>query len=154
MATYWEQYAADEQRRARLARRVVLVVLIVILASVTSWWLLRNYREKQRVNAFLELIRKGDYRTAYTYWGCSVERPCRDYSYEKFLEDWGPKGLYGDVSAIQRGRTHGCTDGVIQILHTRTGDVWLWIDRDSLTLSYAPWPVCNPRIPASSLRGQ
>jgi len=155
MASYLEEYGEQEARRARLVKRVALAVLLVLVAAVAAYFGLRNYREKRRLEAFLDLLRRGDYQTAYTFWGCSTESPCRDYSYQKFLEDWGPQGVYGKhLAQLKRRRLHSCADGVIQILDVGDQEAWLWIDRSRLQLSYAPWPVCNPRIPASSLRGQ
>ena len=155
MASYLEEYGQQEARRARWIRRVTLILLVVLAGSAVAYFTLRNYREKQRLEAFFTLLKHGDYPAAYTFWGCSVEQPCRDYSYQKFLEDWGPEGVYGKhLAQIDRGRMHSCPEGVIQILQAGNEEVWLWVDRGTLQLSYAPWPVCNPRIPASSLRGE
>lgn len=152
MASYLEEYGEREARRQRTVRSIVRIsaavfVLAIALALLYRFYL-RDYRERRQLEAFYELLRKQDYAAAYRLWGCSVEKPCPQYSYEKFLEDWGPQSAYRDIAAARVTDTRSCEDGLIQTLRFSPKDeVWLWVDRASRTIGYAPWPVCRPRVP-------
>lgn len=154
MASYLEEYGEREARRERLIRSIVriagAVLVLAIAFGLLYWFYLRDYREKRQLETFYELLRKQDYAAAYQLWGCSVERPCPQYSYEKFLEDWGPQSPHRDIAAARVTDTRSCEDGLIQTLRFGPKDeVWLWVDRSTRTIGYAPWPVCRPRVPIS-----
>jgi len=152
MASFLEEYGEKEARRERLIRSILRLSAALLVAALAVALLyrfyLRDYREKRQLETFYELLRKQDYPAAYRLWGCSVETPCPQYGYEKFLEDWGPQSPHGDIAAARVTDTRSCEDGVIQTLRFRPDDeVWLWVDRSSRTIGYAPWPVCRPRVP-------
>jgi len=154
MSGYLEGYGAGEDQRERIIKRVVLAVVSVAVLGAVAWFLFRNYREEKQVAAFLELLRNKDYQAAYGLWGCSETTPCREYPFDKFLEDWGPKSQHADLSAMRPPATiyalsrRSCRGGIIKTLEFPQDKVLLWVERKDLTLGYAPWPVCNPRIPA------
>jgi hypothetical protein len=147
MGGYLAEYGAGEERRWKLIKRSAAAVVLVLVVAAVLYFTLRDRKEKGRAEAFLELLRKKDYASAYQFWGCSVAQPCRSYSYERFLEDWGAKGLYANVSKARLGRTRSCETGVIAPVQIGTDDpVLLWISRADLSLSFAPWPVCTPKM--------
>jgi hypothetical protein len=150
MTGYLEGYGAGEERRERIIKRSLVAALVVLVVGGALYFFLRDYREKQQIQAFLELLQKKDYRAAYQMWGCTEASPCREYSFEKFLEDWGPKSPHANLSSVKVVKTRSCSSGVIQTLNFGDDDeVWLWVGRKDLTLGFAPWPMCNPQMPAS-----
>ncbi len=170
MAGYLEAYGETEERRSRFARRLVIAVasalgLIVLWSLFYVFWL-STYPAKRTVHEFIDDLRKHDYHSAYRIWGCS--QPCPDYSYDRFLEDWGPKSEFANADAIKIARSElrpnisafvswisgadSCHNGVIITLKGSNGsDVPLWYARDTKTLGFSPWPICAERIPAPAM---
>jgi hypothetical protein len=148
MAGYLENYRAGEAEREKRIRWVALGVVVVLILAATLYFLLRNYRETQQAKLFFELLRKKDYTAAYALWGCTERTPCRDYVTAKFMEDWGPSSPRANLSAMKITKTRGCSTGVIFETDFGTGQPdYLWVDRKTKYLGFAPWPVCNPRLP-------
>jgi hypothetical protein len=151
---YLENYGAGEEKRDKLLKRAGLIFLFALLSAGLGWYFLHNYQEDGRVSQFVELLKKKDYPTAYAMWGCTVAQPCRDYNYERFLEDWGGKGTHADASAIQVEKTRSCKGGVIRKLKYPRDEVLIFVSRGDLQLTYPPWgDACEVRLksPASSV---
>jgi hypothetical protein len=145
MSGYLEQYGAGDERREKIIKRVLIAAAAVVVFAGTLWLLFRNYNEENRMKAFLEDLRKQDYKSAYTLWGCTDAQPCRDYQFEKFLEDWGPRSSHASLASLRVVKTRSCAHSVIQILDFGGGEeVNLMVDRKTLAVGFAPWPVCNP----------
>jgi hypothetical protein len=146
VSTYLDNYGAGEAERERLWKRLALVVLAGLAVGVSLYWFVfRNRAEKQQAERFFELLAAKDYKAAHALWGCTDEKPCRDYGLDKFLEDWGPNSTHADVSKRQIKDLRSCQGGIIQVLEFGKSDqVLLWVNRADLTLSFAPWPTCNP----------
>jgi hypothetical protein len=69
--------------------------------------------------------------------------------FDKFLEDWGPKNSRGDIQAARIVKTRSCDTGVIYTLEYGKQDpLLLWVERKDHALGFAPWPACDPRMPA------
>ena len=150
MPGYLEAYGAGEEKRERLIKRVALLVAVVLIVGGVAYFLLRNYRETRQVKLFLELLGRKDYASAYQLWGCTQTAPCRNYTLDKFMEDWGPQSPHANLSALKITKTRGCDTGVIFETNFGQGEpVYLWVDRKTRDLGFAPWPVCNPRMPPS-----
>ncbi len=153
MSGYFEQYGAGERRREKVVRWLVISAAILTIATISGYFYLRTYRAERSVSAFLQALRAGDYKNAYRMWGC--EQPCRDYSFDKFLEDWGPKSEFANASQASIEKARFCNTGVIVTLRSPAGDdVALWYERGNRTLGFSPWPVCVERIPAPPEPGQ
>lgn len=149
MAGYLEGYGVDEARRGRLIKRIILSVIGVAILGTVLYFQFRNFAEERQVKRFRELLQSQDYQTAYSLWGCTAETPCRDYSYERFLEDWGSKSPHADVSAVKVEKTRSCDAGIIQIWDFGKDEkVFLYVKRTDKTLSFAPFEFCNPRFQA------
>jgi|SRR5947209_4363802 len=146
MSGYLEAYGSDEERKARratLIKRGVLLVLFLAIAGGLGYTLFKNYSEERIIKTFLEDLRKQDYQSAYGLWGCTASKPCRDYSFSKFMDDWGPKGPHADVSNARIGLSQSCGTGVIlRVDYKGAEPVPLWVERGSRTISFAPWPEC------------
>lgn len=154
MAGYLEGYGAGEEERERLIKRILVSLLVVAALGGTLYLLFRNYRETQQAKLFFELLRAKNYQAAYRLWGCDKPsaQACRDYTFDNFMEDWGPKSSHADLSSLEFGRIRGCETGVIVTVQFGEGrEDLLWVDRATKVLGYAPWPVCNPRLPAGGI---
>ena len=141
MSSYLATYGAGEQKKADLIKWSVLTVLGVAVLSVVLYYSFRHYRERGQISAFLEQIESKNFPEAYKLWGCSKEQPCRDYSYEKFLEDWGPAGEYKNAHQARISERFSCVGGIIRTLdfgQDRT--VSLWVESKDLLVTFAPPP--------------
>lgn len=153
MGSYLDFYGAGEERRAKVRKRILLGVLAALFVCVVGgvfYFMFRNWREDRQARQFLSLLGRQEYQTAYQLWGCTAEKPCRDYGFDKFLEDWGPKNPRGDIRAARIGKTRSCATGVIYTLEfgKQEDPLLLWVERQDLALGFAPWPACDPRMPA------
>lgn len=146
MKDYLDNYGVADARRERLLKRISLSVLACIIVGGTLWFFFRNFKEESRVREFLTLLERHEYQTAYALWGCTEATPCRDYKFERFMQDWGPQSDAADTAAIRRVKVKSCDNGIIQLLQIKGQDVNLYVDRTTLVLGFAPWPVCNPRV--------
>jgi hypothetical protein len=153
MSSYLEEYGVGEERRERFWKRLALAALLLLVTGGFLYYWFRNYREEQQAKRFFELLKHQQYKEAYALWGCTDTRPCRDYNYDRFMEDWGPQSGH-DPSKLKVVQTRSCTGGVIQVLQwgNPKDEVYLWINREDLILSFAPWggPICNPSFRPSS----
>ena len=154
MSGYLDDFGASDARREAIFKRIIAVAVIVASVGGILYFQFRNFREERRVKSFLQLVESKDYEGAYALWGCSVEAPCPGYSYTKFLEDWGPESEHPDISLASITRTRSCDDGIFQTLSFGEEDeIWLWVGRSDRVIGYAPWPMCNPRLPKSEIEG-
>jgi len=146
MNNYLDNYGVADARREKRTKRILYTVLTLAVVGGLLWFFLRNYKEEARVKEFLSLLERQDYKSAYGLWGCTEATPCRDYNFESFLRDWGPKSDAGNVAGIQRAKVKSCDKGIIQQLQIKGQEVNLYVDRTTLVIGFAPWPVCNPRV--------
>lgn len=141
MAGYLDTYGAGDEARSRLIKRSVIAVIAAIVIAVAAYLGFRNFREKQVVNHFLAEVNAGHFQAAYRLWGCTDSHPCNDYSYQKFLEDWGPKQTR---SNWQISDVDGCRSGVVVTVDaTGSQPAPLWVDRSDKRISFSPWPECQ-----------
>jgi hypothetical protein len=146
MSSYLEEYGSSEEQKARLAklvkRAVVALISLLILAGL-GYVFFKNYPEERQVKNFLENLRKQDFQTAYRMWGCSESTPCRDYAFQKFMDDWGPKGSHADIGSAHIGLSQSCGTGVLLRVDYKGAEaVPLWVERSTKVVSFAPWPEC------------
>ena len=153
MGDFLSQYSAGDQTRDKVVRWILIVIAAVAVVWAIDWVLttygtfnLRDVREQWRAHSFFSLLSDKQYEAAYKMWGCDVSAPCRDYNFQKFMEDWGPKSPAADPSKRHVNAVRHCKTGIIQVINFGSGDaVNLWVESKDMTLSFAPWPVCNPR---------
>ena len=147
MAGYLEEYGVGDLKRERAIRWILIVAAVLVVGAITGYFVFRTLPAKQHVGRFLDELRKGDYQAAYRLWGCA--QPCRDYPFDKFMEDWGPKGELGDPAQAKITSSSFCSSGVIvKVSSPKAAEIDLWYQRSDGTLTYAPYPVCVERIPA------
>jgi hypothetical protein len=148
MGGYLAGYGAGEERREKIWWRVALGVLACAILAGILYFQFRNYSEEKQVKEFLARLKAGDYKSAYSLWGCSDEHPCPQYTFEKFMEDWGPKSPHADAAAAKINKIKSCNAGIIEFIQFpgQSEDVQLWVERKDKVLGFAPWPVCDPRM--------
>ena len=145
MAGYLDNYGAGEEQREKLIKRVVIVLVAVIVVGGVAFFFLKNYRQEKQVKTFFDLLEKKDYRAAYRLWGCTDEKPCRDYSFDRFMEDWGPNGAHSRPNSYRVTKSRSCGSGVILTVDMGDGQQEkLWVERNDLTIGFSPWPGCPP----------
>jgi hypothetical protein len=155
MPGYLDEYGVSDAKRERNIKRILIGVAVLAVVGLGLWLFLRNYPENRQMRAFLNDLKKGDYRAAYALWGCTEVHPCKDYPFEKFMEDWGPSTGHDNASVSIRKNfresfSQSCTAGVIYVVGFSKGDpVTLWVDRKDQAVGFAPWPVCNPAGPVT-----
>lgn len=151
MSGYLENFGAGEEKREKRRWRIVFSVLGLLVISGASYFAFRNYREEKQLTLFFDTLNQRNYKAAYEMWGCTEQTPCRDYSFDRFQEDWGPKSKHANLSAMKVVKTKSCGGGIIRIVDFGAGDeVNLWVDRKDRMIGFAPWPVCNPRMPGAA----
>ena len=152
MSDYFSQYGNTGQTREKIIRWVLITMVLVALLWVADWGLgvngtynLRDWHEQYRAHQFFSLLGDKQYAAAYGLWGCDITHPCRDYSFQKFMEDWGPKSPAASLASRKVLSVRHCGTGVIESIDLGSGDpVNLHIDAGDLTIGFAPWPICNP----------
>ncbi len=144
--------SGNEEPKSKVRRHVISVVVFVLLVALGIWYLLRFYPEKKAAEHFFDALVAGDTQRAYQIW-----KPSSSYSYQDFLEDWGPSGYYGPVKsyhveAAQAAPKEG--SGVIVVVelspfqpfptgndpekNRRTKEVRIWVERKDKSLSFPP----------------
>lgn len=146
MAGYLDRYGAGDEEREKLIKRLLLAAVFVLILSGFAWVLFKNYRQERQIKLFLNLLRRQDYQSAYSLWGCSEIKPCDAYPFDKFLEDWGPSSARSELSSTRVAKTRSCGNGVIVTVHLgRDREEKLWVERGDLTIGFSPWPGCPAR---------
>ncbi len=141
MGGYLESYGAGEERREKLIKRSIIAVLVLLVAAVLAYALFHNYPEESQAKRFFEALRAHDYKTAYTFWGCSEAKPCRDYPFNEFMKDWGPQ--QAPVADFDVLDAESCGSGVIVDVDAgKAGDKKLWVERSTHLLSFPPYERC------------
>lgn len=168
MAGYLANYGAGEEQREKRIRR--LAIIGVIVGAVLGLYLitfhtpilerylrfvqiLKNHKEEKRVDLFLNLLARQDYKGAYTLWGCTDAKPCRDYTFQNFMEDWGPKGSPASRELFHTTRSRSCGSGVILTVDSvNNREEKLWVEKDDLTIGFSPYPGCYASPPPVEVR--
>jgi hypothetical protein len=150
MAGYLEAYGAAEEHRARklgVLKHVSIALVAVLVVGLVLYAIFKNHSEEHQAKTFLNLLAAHNYSAAYAMWGCTDSRPCPDYPFTKFQEDWGPKSAHADESSAHIAISQSCGTGVLIRLDYKPSEepVALWVERDSRIISFAPWPECPGR---------
>jgi hypothetical protein len=150
MSGYLEAYGASEEQRARrfgILKNTAIAVAVLLIASGTLYGIFKNYSEEQQAKTFVARLGAHDYPGAYGLWGCSESKPCPDYPYDKFLDDWGPKSAHAAQGAPDMDSSQGCGSGVLIRLNYKDAGqpVTLWVENATKVISFAPWEECPGR---------
>ena len=155
MPGYLDQYGAGEEQRNRLIARIVVSILVVTVITGLGWYLLKNHHQEGVIKTFLTDIRNGDYQAAYREWGCTAQKPCTGYTFEKFMSDWGPQAQNSsgapdppDRGVLGLDDSESCNSGVLLTVQVNRGRTEkLWVDKRSESINFAPYPICPHKSP-------
>jgi hypothetical protein len=150
MSSYLEAYGAAEEHRARvigIVKTSSIVLACVLVVGLILYGIFKNRSEEQRARTFVGLLQAHDYPAAYAMWGCTNTRPCPEYPFTKFQEDWGPQSAHANGAVAHIGMTQSCGSGVLIRMDYQGPEepVSLWVERDSGIISFAPWAECPGR---------
>lgn len=150
MSSYLESYGAAEELRARRIRLIKISSIVAVcglILALVLYGILKNRSEEQQARLFVQLLNARDYSGAYRLWGCTEQQPCPAYPFAKFLEDWGPHSPHADESSAHIGLSQSCGSGVVIRIDYQGAEepVPLWVEHESKTISFAPWPECPGR---------
>jgi hypothetical protein len=151
---YLADYGKSGLRREKVWKWLFVILGLLILGGITEYFLtlygtynLRDIRPQWQARRFFSALEAKNYDEAYRLWGCTAAAPCRDYSKQKFLEDWGAQSPRAAIAKRQVKAVRHCETGIIEVMDLGPDDpLNLYVDRKDLSLSFAPWPVCNPRM--------
>jgi hypothetical protein len=133
-------YGQADRRYEKIAKLAGYALLAAVVAGGLYWLLFRNWREERQISTFLTLLEQQKYEDGYRMWGCSTETPCPNYSYNKFLEDWGPNSAIGNVSNFHVGRSYDQPSGVIILVEVNGHKIAnLWVGRGSEVIGFSPY---------------
>ncbi len=146
MAGYLDNYGAGDDTRSRIVKKAALYTVIAAVVVLAAFLFFHNRTETNRVREFLSQIRSQNYQQAYQMWGCTPQTPCRDYAFQKFMEDWGPQGRYPDPNATRLTTVDSCGTGVVVTIEYPNAEPFgLYVDRQKKDIGFAPWPRCPGR---------
>jgi hypothetical protein len=147
VSEFLQDYGEGDAKRSRRWKIAAAAAVLIAVVGGGLYFYFRDYREERQVAQFVVNLQSGNYDAAYAQWGCTREVECRDYAFEKFMEDWGPGSPAAQPNMIKIGRKRSCDGGIIQTLELQPGDeVLLYVDRYEKTLGFSPWPTCNPSM--------
>jgi len=146
------QTEIGQPRTSKKARYAITLSVLALLVVVAVWFFfLRFATEKRTVAHFLAAVAGGDFGHAYQLWHAEPS-----YSYNDFLQDWGPKGYYGPVRSFRITKVDQPKDGSGVIVdvelspftpfpdendvvkNRQTKEVRIWIERRDQSISFAP----------------
>jgi hypothetical protein len=135
-------YGAADERRSRLIKRIVIWggAAVIVILGLYLWF--RNFRQEQTVKQFFALLAQKRYQEAYAMMGCAADHPCKYYSPEKFMEDFGPSSPFAHPESLKVAHEDNCGNGVVFDVGQPEG---LFVDKDTNTVSFAPGPRCPGR---------
>jgi len=141
MTGYLDNYGAGEEKREKIVHRVVLwTVAILALAGILYFilhFVIPNRREQAQAKQFFQLLAARDYKQAYALWGCTDAKPCHDYPFQLFMEDWGPGAAPVTTFDVLDGETCG-TGVIVDVDAGKAGDRKVWVDARSEQLASIP----------------
>ena len=156
-----------EEPKSKTLRYAVTGVAFAILLAVGLWWFVfRFWGEKRAADHFLETLASGNTERAYCLWklgeactnqpAAEISRSSQSYTYQDFLEDWGPGGYYGPVKSygIETAQLLSGASGVIVVIRVspfpqlpensdaekqrQTKEVRIWVESSDKSLSFPP----------------
>ncbi len=142
MGGYLQTYGAGEERRNRIIKWIILGCIAALILAWILYLVFHNYSEKQAVKKFLAEVNSHNYQQAYSDWGCTAAKPCPNYDYKRFLEDWGPDKKI--TSPWQIASVDGCKSFVTVNVKAAGAELQsLGVERGTDTIMYAPAPECQ-----------
>ena len=142
MGGYLQTYGAGEEHRNKVIKWIILGCIAALIVAWILYLVFHNYPEKQAVKKFLAEVNSHNYQQAYSDWGCTAAKPCPNYDYHRFLEDWGPDKKI--TSPWQIASVDGCKSFVTVNVKAGGAELQsLGVERGTDTIMYAPAPECQ-----------
>jgi hypothetical protein len=146
MPGYLDHYGEGYEKGHKRKKLIAVVALLVIVGGSALYLTLRNFRQKAKVTEFVELLQKRDYSAAYRLWGCTEAKPCPDYSFQRFMDDWGHKSQNAQIASFHISRSRSCGTGVIVTVDFGANrEERFWVESNEMTIGFSPWSVCPAR---------
>jgi len=143
MAGYLDQYGAGEERRGKIIRNLVIAAVTLVVVGGSLFFNFHNWREERQVMSFMELLTAKDYKAAYALFGCTDQKPCRYYPFDKFMEDWGPASGHTGYNQARITRSRSCGSGVlITVDYGKNQPEKLWVERVDKSIGFPPVQGC------------
>ena len=143
MAGYLDQYGAGEERRGKIIRNLVIAVVILVVVGGSLFFYFHNWRQERQVNQFMKLLAAKDYKAAYALFGCTDQKPCRYYPFDKFMEDWGPASGHSGYDQARITRSRSCGSGVLLTVdYGKNQQEKLWVERVDNSIGFPPVQGC------------
>jgi len=140
MSGYLDNYGAGEERRENIIKKALIALAVLIVVGAPLLYIFHNIRQEHRLKQFFSLLAVHDYKAAYALWGCTDAKPCRGYSLNDFMQDWGPNK--GDPTKFRITRSKSCGSGVILNVDFGNERNILWVQRNNLVIGFSPFPGC------------
>ena len=106
----------------KLRHSIIVVVAVVVTYAAFAvmlpkvlWYPIYYHSEWGTIHRFLNAVLAGDTKDAYQIW-----KPVPSYTFDRFMEDWGPDGYYGPVKSYNVKDTDhpkgcACVDVSVQV---------------------------------------
>lgn len=135
----------------RYRRLALFVGSAAVIAAITIAILLRFHTERSTVRQLMNAISDGNFQEAYEVW-----KPTGSYTYQDFLQDWGPNGYYGPVKSFRIENHLTQKQGSVVTIAvdvspyqpfpgdddfpkaSKTKQVLLWVNSSDQSLSFPP----------------
>ena len=142
MGGYLGTYGAGEEKRERTIRAILLWAAVALVAAAillfVFHFVIPNRSERNEVKRFFQLLAAQDYKQAYAMWGCTEAKPCRDYPFTSFMQDWGSQTV-PVTSSFQVLDGESCGSGVIVDVDLgKAGDKKVWVERSDRSIGFLP----------------
>ena len=82
-----------------IAGFIITIAVFVAAFPDYLWYPFAYYKEIKTADAFIQEVAGGEMQAAYKTW-----KPSGSYTFQDFMEDWGPSGYYGPVRSYRLGR--------------------------------------------------
>jgi len=143
MAGYLDQYGAGEERRGKIIRNLVIAAVTLVVVGGSLFFYFHNWREERQVMNFMNLLNAKDYKAAYALFGCTDQKPCRYYPFDKFMEDWGPASGHTGYNQARITRSRSCGSGVLLTVdYGKSQQEKLWVERVDKSIGFPPVQGC------------
>jgi len=143
MAGYLDQYGAGEERRGKIIRNVVISVVALVVIGGALYFNFHNFREERQVMQFMSYLSAKNYKAAYALFGCTDQKPCRYYPFDKFMEDWGPSSGHTGFENARISRSRSCGSGVLLTVdYGKNQQEKLWVERVDKSIGFPPVQGC------------
>lgn len=133
---YGHHVVPKKQRPLKQRIAIALAIGITLIAVCTGVYKFINFREENRVSAFLADIQSGNFSNAYERWDVSEGH----YAMKEFMEDWGKDGYYGKTVAsakVSDSNSHGTAVIVYVKFEGFKAPIAFLVDKGTMKISFS-----------------